>query len=102
MKITAVRLFEIHGEMPFQGEFWEERLVRPVDIYPEYKVKGAGWLPKPAEGRYTIRAPVWATWARGPGRTLGRYHRKADASARARALSAAYAAEIIWAAASGL
>jgi L-alanine-DL-glutamate epimerase-like enolase superfamily enzyme len=56
MKITAVKLFEVHGEMPFAGEFWEERLVRPVDIYPEYKARGAGWLPKVDEGRYAIRA----------------------------------------------
>ena len=54
MKITAVRLFEVHGEMPFAGEFWEERLVRPVDIYPEYKDRGAGWLPKIKEGRYAM------------------------------------------------
>lgn len=56
MKITAVRLFEVRGEMSFPGEFWEERLVRPVDIYPEHKVQGAGWLPKIEEGRYAIRA----------------------------------------------
>jgi L-rhamnonate dehydratase len=56
MKITAVRLFEVRGEMAFPGEFWEERLVRPVDIYPEYKARGAGWLPKIEEGRYEIRS----------------------------------------------
>ena len=58
MKITAVRLFETRGEMAFPGEFWEERLVRPVDIYPEYKAKGAGWLPKIDEGRYAMRS-IW-------------------------------------------
>jgi L-alanine-DL-glutamate epimerase-like enolase superfamily enzyme len=42
--------------MSFPGEFWEERLVRPVDIYPEYKARGAGWLPKIEEGRYEIRS----------------------------------------------
>jgi L-rhamnonate dehydratase len=56
MKITAVQLFEVRGEMSFPGEFWEERLVRPVDIYPEHKVRGAGWLPKIEEGRYAMRA----------------------------------------------
>jgi L-alanine-DL-glutamate epimerase-like enolase superfamily enzyme len=56
MKITAVRLFEVQGEMAFPGEFWEERLVRPVDIYPEYQARGAGWLPVIDEGRYAIRA----------------------------------------------
>jgi L-rhamnonate dehydratase len=56
MKITAVRLFEVQGEMSFPGEFWEERLVRPVDIYPEYKARGAGWLPKIEDGRYSIHS----------------------------------------------
>ena len=56
MKITSVRLFEVHGEMAFPGEFWEERLVRPVDIYPEYKARGAGWLPMIDEGRYAMRS----------------------------------------------
>ena len=56
MKITNVNLFEVQGEMAFPGTFWEERLVRPVDIYPEHKAEGAHWLPTPDEGRYTIRA----------------------------------------------
>jgi L-rhamnonate dehydratase len=56
MKITALRLFEVRGEMAFPGEFWEERLVRPVDIYPEHKARGAGWLPRIEEGRYEIRS----------------------------------------------
>jgi L-alanine-DL-glutamate epimerase-like enolase superfamily enzyme len=56
MKITAVRLFEVRGEMSFPGEFWEERLVRPVDIYPEHKARGASWLPQTDEGRYAIRS----------------------------------------------
>lgn len=37
MKITAVRVLELHGTMQTQGRFWEERLVRPIDIYPEYR-----------------------------------------------------------------
>ena len=37
MKITAVRLRRVRGTMPTEGAFWEERLVRPVDIYPEYR-----------------------------------------------------------------
>src|SRR5262245_7107352 len=42
--------------MEHEGEFWEERLVRPVDIYPEHKVQGPGWLDKVAEGQYRIKA----------------------------------------------
>lgn len=37
MKITAVRLRRVQGTMQTQGAFWEERLVRPIDIYPDYR-----------------------------------------------------------------
>ncbi len=37
MKITAVRLRRVRGTMETNGPFWEERLVRPIDIYPEYR-----------------------------------------------------------------
>ena len=37
MKITNVRLRELTGIVSHpDGPFWEERLIRPVDIYPEY------------------------------------------------------------------
>ncbi len=39
MQITAVRLFRLTGTLEFEGEFWEERLIRPIDIYPEHKVE---------------------------------------------------------------
>ena len=39
MKITAVRLRKLRGTMPTPGPFWEERLVRPIDIYSEYRVR---------------------------------------------------------------
>jgi L-alanine-DL-glutamate epimerase-like enolase superfamily enzyme len=42
--------------MEFPGAFWEERLNRPVDIYPEHKAEGPPWLPQTAEGRYRIQA----------------------------------------------
>jgi L-alanine-DL-glutamate epimerase-like enolase superfamily enzyme len=54
MKITAVRVFKVSGVMAFDGEFWEERLVRPVDIYPEHKTQGAGWLPTIDQGHYAM------------------------------------------------
>ena len=56
MKITAVRLFVTEGTIEHPGEFWEERLVRPVDIYPEHKAEGAGWLESIAPGHYRVRA----------------------------------------------
>lgn len=39
MKITAVRLRRLRGTMPTSAPFWEERLVRPIDIYPEYRAR---------------------------------------------------------------
>ncbi len=42
MKITRMTLRQISGTMPTQGEFWEERLIRPIDIYPEHKAERAG------------------------------------------------------------
>jgi L-rhamnonate dehydratase len=37
MRITTVRLRRVRGTMETQGAFWEERLVRPIDVYPEYR-----------------------------------------------------------------
>ncbi len=39
MKITAVRLRRLRGTLPTDGRFWEERLVRPIDVYPEYRAR---------------------------------------------------------------
>ena len=39
MKITAVRLRKVRGTMATNGPFWEQRLVQPVDIYPEYRAR---------------------------------------------------------------
>jgi L-rhamnonate dehydratase len=39
MRITAVRVSRLTGTMETQGPFWEERLVRPIDIYPEYRTR---------------------------------------------------------------
>jgi L-rhamnonate dehydratase len=39
MKITAVRLRRLRGTLPTSGPFWEERLVRPIDVYPEYRAR---------------------------------------------------------------
>ena len=37
MRITDLKLRLLSGSMPVEGEFWEERLSRPLDIYPEHK-----------------------------------------------------------------
>ncbi|MBV9811634.1 MAG: hypothetical protein JO326_02720, partial [Acetobacteraceae bacterium] len=39
MKITAVRVRKVRGTMPTEGPFWEERLVRPIDIYDDYRAR---------------------------------------------------------------
>ena len=39
MKITAVRVLRLSGTMRTDAPFWEERLVRPIDIYPEYRIR---------------------------------------------------------------
>lgn len=41
MKITAVRIRCLAGTMETDGPFWEERLMRPVDIYPEHRADPA-------------------------------------------------------------
>ena len=38
MKITDLRFREVSGIVPHtDGEFWETRLLRPIDIYPQYR-----------------------------------------------------------------
>jgi L-alanine-DL-glutamate epimerase-like enolase superfamily enzyme len=37
MKITAVRIRKLSGTMAVEGRFWEDRLVRPIDVYEEYR-----------------------------------------------------------------
>jgi L-alanine-DL-glutamate epimerase-like enolase superfamily enzyme len=56
MKITKIRLPRLEGVMEHAGEFWEERLVRPIDIYPEHKAEGATYIPREGEGKYRIEA----------------------------------------------
>lgn len=46
MKITRVRLRELTGTLRHEGEFWEERLIRPIDVYPEHAAQGPNeWMP---------------------------------------------------------
>lgn len=37
MKITALKIRQVTGTMESDGQFWEERLVQPTDIYPEFR-----------------------------------------------------------------
>ncbi|NQW17881.1 MAG: mandelate racemase/muconate lactonizing protein [Chloroflexi bacterium] len=40
MKITNVKLRKVSGVLETEGTLWEERLVMPLDIYPEYRNGG--------------------------------------------------------------
>ena len=56
MKITNLRLLQLHGTMDFSGEFWEERLIRPIDVYKEHAAEGPALLPTLGEGRYQMES----------------------------------------------
>jgi L-rhamnonate dehydratase len=56
MKITAVRLLQLRGEMEFEGEFWEERLVQPLDIYQPHRDTHRPSHRPGENGRYRIES----------------------------------------------
>jgi L-rhamnonate dehydratase len=37
MKIRSLRVRRVTGTLPTDGPLWEDRLARPIDIYPEYR-----------------------------------------------------------------
>jgi len=43
MKIEEIRTFKLRGKPPFPKGSWEERLVRPVDIYERFRDQGPWW-----------------------------------------------------------
>jgi L-rhamnonate dehydratase len=47
MKITRLRLRELTGSFTTETEFWEERLQRPIDVYPEHRAEVSNyWMPE--------------------------------------------------------
>ena len=56
MKIVDLKLWELRGVMEHPDPFWEERLVRPVDIYPEFREQGANFSTSLGNGRYSMRS----------------------------------------------
>lgn len=56
MKVTAVRLLQLQGAMAFPEEFWEERLVRPLDLYPQHRQEGPHALRRLEDGRYRMES----------------------------------------------
>ena len=59
MKITGLRLRQLTGTLEHEEEFWEERLIRPIDVYPEHNAEDAYvgfWHPyKLGDGRYRMQ-----------------------------------------------
>lgn len=57
MKITRLRLRELTGTFETESEFWEERLQRPIDVYPEHRAEGfSEGTPIPlGENRYRLQ-----------------------------------------------
>jgi L-rhamnonate dehydratase len=56
MRISDLRLRHVSGRMPVDGDFWEERLIRPVDLYPAYRALGPDVLPVLDDGTCRIDA----------------------------------------------
>jgi hypothetical protein len=42
VKIAKLMIRRLRRVMETDGPFWEERLVRPIDIYPEYRERPIG------------------------------------------------------------
>jgi len=56
LKITHIRCRSLTGGLEFPGVFWEERLCRPIDIYPEHRNEEPGHLEKVSRNTYRIRS----------------------------------------------
>jgi L-rhamnonate dehydratase len=56
MKITGIRFIRVKGAWHYDGPMGEERLVRPLDIYPEFKAQQSGSLPHAEDGVYPMEA----------------------------------------------
>lgn len=54
MRIEDVRTFTLRGLMPCEGEFWEERLVRPIDVYQRFREEGPGSLKRVSESTVEV------------------------------------------------
>lgn len=54
MRITGIRLSELQGRLEYDGPFWEERLVRPVDVYPDLRAQGTPAIERLSERAYRV------------------------------------------------
>ena len=58
MKITNLHLRKLTGTMETDGTFWEDRLARPIDIYPEYRRAPMDTFENQIDDRY-YRIVAW-------------------------------------------
>jgi L-alanine-DL-glutamate epimerase-like enolase superfamily enzyme len=56
VKITDVRCRQVWGSLEHDGEFWEERLIQPIDVYPEYRARRRNEMRPTEEGKLTIES----------------------------------------------
>ena len=55
MKIDRVTLRKVRGSFDWDGTFWESRLARPIDIYPEYRNAMPFWGgTQDSEGKFRL------------------------------------------------
>ncbi len=57
MKITDVRLRHLWGTLEHgEGDFWEERLIQPIDVYPEFRERPRREMRPTTDGAVAIEA----------------------------------------------
>lgn len=50
MRITAIRFERVHASWAYDGPLGEDRLLRPIDIYPDFRAEQP-WFPIPAAAK---------------------------------------------------
>lgn len=56
MKITDVQLRHLTGFFEYTGDFWQERVQMPLDVYPEHRVKGRSELRPTIDGQVAVES----------------------------------------------
>jgi L-rhamnonate dehydratase len=57
VKITDVRLRQVWGTLEHgEGDFWEERLIMPLDVYPEYQQRGRAEMRSTVDGKLDVES----------------------------------------------
>jgi L-rhamnonate dehydratase len=56
MKVTDIRFRHVSGSLEHDGEFWEERLIQPIDVYPEYRARRRPEMRSTDDGKLAIES----------------------------------------------